>query len=80
MTHTCNDALKHLVDYLEGDMDPAASQQFEAHLAACPPCVNFLKSYKSTGKVCKKALEREMPEEMKQSLRDFLRSKTNHAP
>ena len=79
MTHSCNDALKHLVDYLEGDMDADSSQQLESHLAACPPCVSFLKTYKSTGKVCKKALEREMPEEMKQTLREFLRTKTNHS-
>lgn len=78
MTHTCNDALKHLVDYLEGDLEVGASEELESHLAACPPCVSFLKTYKSTGKVCKKALEREMPVEMKQKLREFLRAKTNN--
>lgn len=77
MKHTCNDALKHLVDYLEGDLDTEASEELESHLAACPPCVRFLKTYKTTGKVCKNALEREMPVEMKQTLREFLRNKTN---
>ncbi|AWV89955.1 anti-sigma factor family protein [Bradymonas sediminis] len=75
MKHTCNDALKHLVDYLEGELDPEASQELESHLTACPPCVRFLDTYKTTGKVCRKALEREMPDEMKQSLRAFLRDK-----
>jgi anti-sigma factor (TIGR02949 family) len=80
MTSTCNDALKHLVDYLEGELEPEANSELESHLSACPPCVRFLQTYKSTGKVCKQALEREMPVEMKHALRKFLRSKTQSEP
>lgn len=80
MTATCNDALKHLVDYLEGELDPKMCAELEAHLSACPPCVHFLDGYRATGKVCREALARQMPEEMKSALRDFLRAKTQHEP
>lgn len=78
MTHSCSDALKHLVDYLEGELSPEESNDLETHLSACPPCVHFLKTYESTGKVCKEALAKDMPSEMKFALRDFLRQQTHH--
>lgn len=70
----CNGALKHLVDYLEGELDADEREALESHFSDCSPCMRFLKTYRSTGKVCKEALEREMPTQMKQSLLDFLRS------
>jgi anti-sigma factor (TIGR02949 family) len=77
MTHDCNDALKHLVDYLEGDLSDADEDELEEHFQHCSPCMRFLESYKSTGKICKRALERQMPASMKKSLLDFLRDKTH---
>ena len=75
MTHDCNEALKHLVDYLEGDLADADEEELEEHFQHCKPCMRFLESYRSTGKICKSALEREMPPSMKQSLLEFLRDK-----
>lgn len=77
MTSKCNGALKHLVDYLEGELDADEREALEEHLSACPPCVRFLETYRSTGTICKKALEREMPAEMKQSLLGYLRAQTS---
>lgn len=76
MTHDCNDALKHLVDYLEGDLSDEDEAELEEHFQYCSPCMRFLESYRSTGKICKEAIEREMPASMKSSLLDFLRDQT----
>jgi anti-sigma factor RsiW len=73
----CSGALKHLVEYLEGELDLSEQGALEAHFSDCPPCLRFLETYRSTGTICKKAIEREMPSEMKQSLLEFLRSQTD---
>ncbi len=77
MSSHCSRALEHLVDYLEDELEPEEREALEEHLAACPPCVRFLETYRATGTICKKALEHEMPTEMKQSLLAYLRSQTH---
>lgn len=72
----CSGALKHLVDYLEGELDAEERRALEAHFGDCSPCMRFLQTYRSTGSICKKALEREMPPQMKQSLLVYLRAQT----
>lgn len=77
MSSCCNGALKHLVDYLEGELDQSEVEALEAHFSDCSPCMRFLETYRSTGTICKRALEREMPSEMKASLLEFLRTQTH---
>ncbi|MFW5966071.1 MAG: anti-sigma factor family protein [Persicimonas sp.] len=79
MSSKCSAALKHLVDYLEGELDEDEQRELESHFSDCPPCMRFLKSYRDTGKVCKKALQRSMPPKMKGALLDFLRAKTGES-
>lgn len=74
MKHNCSDALKHLVDYLDGELSDDQEEALESHFEHCEPCMRFLETYRSTGPICKKALEKEMPEKMKDSLLDFLRN------
>lgn len=76
MTSKCNGALKHLVDYLEGELEDGEREALEEHFSDCSPCLRFLQTYRSTGTICKKVLQREMPSEMKQSLLEFLRTQT----
>ncbi len=71
----CPEMMDLLVDYLEGELDEKAQKHLEFHLELCPPCLNFLESYKTTNKVCRGALEKNMPTELKSSLKTFLKSK-----
>lgn len=73
MKHECPQMMELLVDYLDGELSSEQKDHLELHLSLCPPCVAFLESYKSTGAVCKTALQKNMPEEMKSSLSNFLR-------
>lgn len=77
MTSKCDGALKHLVDYLEGELGDSEREELEQHFSDCPPCLRFLETYRDTGTMCKKALEREMPSEMKESLLVYLRTETH---
>jgi anti-sigma factor RsiW len=70
---TCRDSIELLLEYLEGELAPEIKQRLEAHLGGCSPCVDFMKSYRATPGLCRKALAREVPEEVAESLTAFLR-------
>ncbi len=64
-----------LQDFLEGDMPDEDRKHLEEHLAACPPCVEFLRTYRATPQICRKALAARMPSELAAKLKAFLRDK-----
>ena len=45
---TCRELIEVLDEYLEGRMAPGPRGVFEAHLAECPYCVDYLESYRET--------------------------------
>lgn len=78
MTHaahtTCKDSISLLRDYLEGELTPELRERLEHHFGACSPCEEFLKSYRATPDLCRKALQHDdVPEEVAESLSSFLR-------
>ncbi len=72
---TCKTCIDLLCDYLDGNLPPEEAAALESHLMACPPCVTFVNTYKSTGGYCRKALEAQLPEELGNKLTAFLRGK-----
>lgn len=54
---TCRECVEFLMDYLEQTLAADVRATFERHLAACPNCVRYLESYKTTTSVCKKAFQ-----------------------
>ena len=44
----CEDFNRFMADYLEGELPREAREIFEEHIRRCPPCVDFLDSYKTT--------------------------------
>jgi anti-sigma factor RsiW len=45
---TCREFVEFLADYLGGELDAARRDEFELHLACCPSCVAYMKSYRAT--------------------------------
>jgi anti-sigma factor RsiW len=72
---TCKESINLLLDFLEGEMSAEEEARLEEHLSGCPPCVDFLKTYRATPSLCRKALDRKMPTELACKLTDFLRSR-----
>lgn len=68
----CKECVDLLGEYVEGTLPPARAQELEDHLSLCMPCITFVRTYKATGKLCRKALAREMPAELMASLSSFL--------
>jgi anti-sigma factor RsiW len=45
---SCRELVDVVTDYLEGRMAPVDRARFEAHLAECPYCVNYLDQMRET--------------------------------
>ncbi|MEQ8787483.1 MAG: zf-HC2 domain-containing protein [Pirellulaceae bacterium] len=44
----CREFVDFLVDYLDGQLPPEQLEVFKKHLELCPPCLEYLESYKTT--------------------------------
>jgi anti-sigma factor RsiW len=44
----CQQAVELVTDYLEGALSRAARRRFEAHLAKCPHCTEYLAQMRAT--------------------------------
>jgi len=53
---TCRDFIEFLMDYLSGELSADERAIFDAHLAECPWCVAYLKTYRETVALGKAAL------------------------
>lgn len=45
---TCREVLDFLMRYDAGELPADQQRAFDCHLAACPPCVAYLKTYRQT--------------------------------
>ena len=70
--HQCKECVELLGEYIEGTLPPDRAKALEEHLSECPPCITFVRTYKATRGLCRKALSREMPSELVHSLSTFL--------
>jgi len=71
---TCKDAIDLLLEYLDGSLPDDVRARLEKHVGGCTPCDDFLASYRATPSLCRKALEKRMPESLAGKLTDFLRT------
>jgi anti-sigma factor RsiW len=68
----CRDIIALLTEYMEGALPRDSAAALEAHLALCPPCVEFLDSLNKTAAALRDLGEDAIPAECRQRLRDFL--------
>ena len=52
----CRDFVEFLDDYLAGSLSADRVAAFDAHLAQCPSCVAYMKTYESSVKMGRAAL------------------------
>ena len=70
---TCRELIAVLDDYVDGVMPEEARADLERHLADCAPCRAYLATYRKTREIGAAAGRLEIPDEMKQRLRQFVR-------
>ena len=69
----CREMIEFLMDYLDGELPENVKMCFDMHLQMCPPCVEYLKTYRDTisiAKTCcaKNSVCEEMPEPLIQAI------------
>jgi RNA polymerase sigma-70 factor (ECF subfamily) len=57
----CRQIFATLSEYLNLELPPEACREMEAHLAACPPCIEFAESLRKTVALCHEYQPSEMP-------------------
>ena len=57
----CREVFALLSDYLNLELPPEACQDIEAHIASCPPCIEFAESLRKTVDLCRKYQPTELP-------------------
>jgi anti-sigma factor RsiW len=48
LTIRCDEVVELVTDYLEGALDAQTTAEFEAHLALCPGCADYLDQMRQT--------------------------------
>lgn len=70
----CSEVQRLLFDYAQGNLEEEKARRLEKHLSDCPPCLEFVESYKKTVSACRQhgKPKTEMPPELKKKLSDFI--------
>jgi len=68
----CKEVFSLLSEYLNLELPPDACQEMEAHIAGCPPCIEFAESLRKTVDLCRHYEPSEVPEPLGQEAREKL--------
>lgn len=68
----CSRLVALLTEYLEGRLPDTLRSDLEQHLAACPECVAFVRTFRSTLSLVRSLSEQDLPAELRLRLRAFL--------
>ena len=71
----CQDLLRQLNAYIDGDLDPAVCEGLEEHLAGCDPCQVVVDNIKGTVRLYKGSEPYPLPERFEKQLKARLRAK-----
>jgi RNA polymerase sigma-70 factor (ECF subfamily) len=68
-SESCKEVFALLSEYLNLELPPEACADVEAHIAGCPPCVEFAESLRKSVELCRKYGPSEMPEPLSEDAR-----------
>ena len=72
---TCQDAIGLLLEYLDLSLGEELLADLEQHLAGCEPCRAYLRTYRRTRELVAHSGPSDMPLELRDRLREFLRER-----
>ena len=70
---SCKEIFALLSEYLDLELPPEACGKIQAHIANCPPCVEFAESLRKTVELCRQYQPTAMPEPLSGTAREELR-------
>lgn len=65
---TCQQLIEFIASYRENELDPEQRTEFERHLAVCPSCVAYLKTYEQAVLLAKASADEPVPDEIPEPL------------
>ena len=68
----CREVVDLLAEYVGRTLDTGDVRALERHLDDCPACRAYLATYRKTMRLTGRAMDVEMPDELKRRLRDFV--------
>lgn len=71
---TCQEMVELVTEYLEGALSPADAALFEAHIAVCHGCTNYLWQIRDTIALSGKVTQDSLPVEARDSLLEAFRN------
>ena len=72
---SCQDVVDFCFDYLDDALPDEERGRFTRHLSICTDCVTFFETYRRTPELSRQALVTEMPGQVKEAVRSFLRDR-----
>jgi anti-sigma factor RsiW len=69
----CRQAVELVTDYLEDKLAPRARRRFEAHLAACPHCTEYLAQMRETISLAGRVEPEDLTPQARDELTDLYR-------
>lgn len=69
----CQQVVELVTDYLEGTLSRAARRRFEAHLAGCPHCTEYLAQMRATISLTGRLTPEDLTPQMREDLAEVYR-------
>ena len=72
---SCEELVRFMIDYLDGDLAPEEEKEFDLHIDGCNDCHAFLNTYRKTVSLLNNLSCKEIPEKVSTRISDFLRER-----
>jgi anti-sigma factor RsiW len=76
----CQQAVELVTDYLEGSLGRSERRRFEAHLADCPNCTEYLEQMRATIRLAGRVTPDDLTPRMRDDLIDLYRQWRSDQP
>jgi anti-sigma factor RsiW len=70
----CQQLIDFCFDYIDGSLPVEERSRFTQHLGQCSDCLVFFETYRRTPELTREALATQIPEAVRNSVRNFLRA------
>ncbi len=76
----CQQLIDFCFDYIDGALPVEERLRFTQHLGQCSDCLVFFETYRRTPELTREALATQIPPNVRDSVRSFLRAKRETEP
>ena len=74
----CKGVIRELSNYIDGDLDPALTQELERHLAHCEDCTMIVDQTRKSVEILCDSKPVKLPEDVRTRLHAAVRYKVSH--